>query len=137
MFTNPFGTLQGAILDADGTELDYFPNLLPNDVASNPRIAYRPGDDQYVFTAKVTGGVSEGVVARGLDADGGGVWIHRPGFAGSIETPDVMGDTFANCCTLVTWKQNSGAIHGQRYNAAGVPQGVSFPIVPDSGTTGP
>lgn len=135
VFTLPSGALQGAILDADGTKLDYFPSLLAN--ASNPRITYRPGDDQYVLTAKVTGGLGEGVVVRGLDADGGGVWIDQPVSTGSVETPDVMADTFANCCTLVTWKQDSGAIHGQRYNAAGVPQGLPFAIVPDSGTTGP
>ncbi len=137
VFTNAFGTLQGAILDADGTEIDFLSDLLPGSVARNPRITYRPGDDQYVLATAVTGGLGEEVVVRGLDADGNGLWIHTPGFAGSIETPDVMADTFPTCCTLVTWKQNSGAIHGQRYNAAGTPQGGSFAVVADSGTTGP
>jgi len=137
VFTNAFGTLQGAILDADGTELDFFHNLLPGSVARNPRITYRPGDDQYVLATAVTGGLGEEVVVRGLDADGNGLWIHSPAFAGSVETPDVLADTFPTCCTLVTWKQNSGGIRAQRYNAAGTPQGTSFWVVPDAGTTGP
>lgn len=136
VFTNAFGTLQGAILDADGTQLDFFHDLLPGSVARNPRVTYRRGDDQYVVATAVTGALGEEVVVRGLDADGNGLWIHTPAFGGSIETPDVVGDTFANCCTLVTWKQYSGGIYGQRYNATGAPQGGTLAIQPDSGTTG-
>lgn len=134
VYTNAFGNIEGLIVDADGTELDWVP-IATGDF-TNPRVTYREGSDDYVVVARSVEPLGERIIVRFLDADGTGFQTRTTALAGAVETPDVLDDTFPGCCTLVTWKQYSGATLGQRYDSAGNPMGGVINIVPDAGTTG-
>ena len=142
VYETPFGRLEGQIRDADGTLLDTIPAVLPHTVGATiyrePRLTYRAADDQYVMTAilELSGLIPDvRVTVTALDDTGAVVWTRDvPGFVDpTAETPDVVGDTFPGCCTLVTWKQSFGTIYAQRYNAAGIPQGSRIEVYRDGG----
>jgi hypothetical protein len=144
VYTTSFGRLEGQIRDADGTLLDTIVEVLPHSVGETvyrePRITYRPADDQYVMVSilEIDGLIpTVDVTVTALDTDGNLLWTDdAPGWVDpTATTPDVMGDPFGNCCTLVTWKQSYGSIFAQRYDADGAPQGSRVTIYADGGET--